>query len=152
MTTVKRFLFRALAGLMVAVPAQAGERIVVLDAIAYPGQSLDGIGATEILLKRPLAGQTVVATGAADLAGKVAARTILPKRPIPLSFLRAPLLVETGKPVRVIYRDGAIAIEMTGRALGPGSVGDTVRVRNTRSGATITGVVSGVAEVAVVRQ
>lgn len=123
----------------VAAPA---DTIVGVERVVYPGQTLDGVGVVEIALRRPLAAHEAVAREAADLAGKVAGRTILPGRAVPLSFLRDPFLVEAGKPAQVIYRQGAVQIGMTGVALNAGSAGDSVRVRNARSGVAISGIVT----------
>lgn len=152
-------MLRAIAlGLVVLCPLgaargdEAPESIVGVDSVVYPGQPLDGIGTVQLVLRRALPASAGVARTASDLSGKVASRTILPNKPIPLSYLREPYLVEAGKPVRVVYRQGAIQIELTGQALGAGSAGDVVRVRNASSGVTLTGVVSGPAEVMVARR
>lgn len=152
---MRRTAIRGLALLAVTVPAAAGEAqrsFVAVDHVVYPGQPLDNTGTIEVIPRRPLPAETNVARSRSELVGKVASRTILPKQPIPLSFLRDPFLVEAGRPVRVVFREGPIQIEMTGQALGPGSVGDVVRVRNTTTGVTLVGVVSGAAEVMVARK
>lgn len=131
---------------------EAPGSIVAVTSVVYPGQPLDGTGTVQLALRRALPASAGVALAPSDLSGKVASRTILPNKPIPLSYLREPFLVEAGKPVRVVYRQGAIQIELTGQALGAGSAGDIVRVRNASSGVTLTGVVSGQAEVMVARR
>ncbi len=136
-------------------PARSEETpgsIVAVTSVVYPGQPLDGTGTVQLTLRRALPASAGIAITSSDLSGKVASRTILPNKPIPLSYLRESFLVEAGKPVRVVYRQGAIQIELTGQALGAGSAGDVVRVRNASSGVTLTGVVSGQAEVMVARQ
>jgi flagella basal body P-ring formation protein FlgA len=76
-----------------------------------------------------------------DVDGKVAKRTLLPGRMIPLKSLREAYAVEAGSPVEVVFVIGPLRISVTGVPLQPGSVGDVVRVRNIDSGAVLTGTV-----------
>jgi flagella basal body P-ring formation protein FlgA len=77
----------------------------------------------------------------ADAAiGKVARRTLLPKRPIPLNALRKPNVIQQGKSVKIVFQSGGLTITTVGVALQSGHVGDRLNVRNTESGTTIRGV------------
>ena len=76
-----------------------------------------------------------------QIDGMVAKRTLLPGKLIPLSSVREAYLVEAGTPVRVNYVEGALQISTVGVPLQPGAAGDVVRVRNSESGAVLTGTV-----------
>jgi flagella basal body P-ring formation protein FlgA len=53
------------------------------------------------------------------------------------TFLVAPTLVKRGDAVRIVARQGNIEVTVPGEALDTGAQGDTVRVRNTTTGAVI---------------
>jgi flagella basal body P-ring formation protein FlgA len=75
------------------------------------------------------------------LVGKVARRTLLPGRPIPLNAVRDASVVQVGKQVRVLFESGGLTITSIGVALQNGGVGDMLSLRNTDSGVTIRGTV-----------
>ncbi|MEJ2117332.1 MAG: flagellar basal body P-ring formation chaperone FlgA, partial [Alphaproteobacteria bacterium] len=75
------------------------------------------------------------------LIGKVARRTLLPGRPIPLNAVRDASVVQNGKQVRVLFESGGLTITSIGVALQNGGVGDMLSLRNTDSGVTIRGTV-----------
>lgn len=123
-------------------PAKAsGEQIVIVTGVIYPGQEITPEVAKEVTLVRPLRSRAQVARTASEIIGKVAQRTILPRRAIPVGALRDPFLVEAGEPVRTVYSNGGLSIVMTGVALVSGALGSTVRVRNPDSGRIVTGTV-----------
>jgi flagella basal body P-ring formation protein FlgA len=135
-------LFLGLSALLLASHASnAGEMVVALDRVVYPGQSLDAAGTRNLNLRRALPAGLRVVRNHQELTGKVARRTILPNRPIPASALRDAYLVESGKPVRITYKNRGITITLTGIALSSGVAGELVRVRNIDSGKTIVGTV-----------
>ncbi len=74
-----------------------------------------------------------------EVVGKMARRTLLPGRAIPLAAIGNPRLVRNGAAVRVVYRDGALTIAVAGEALQDGGVGDFVKLRNADSGVTVSG-------------
>lgn len=75
----------------------------------------------------------------ADLIGKVARRTLLPGRAIPLQGLDNPRLIRNGSIVKMIYVDGGLQIETDGAALQDGAIGDVIRLRNVDSGIAVEG-------------
>ena len=75
----------------------------------------------------------------ADLIGKVARRTLLPGRAIPLQALDNPRLIRNGSIVKMVYVDGGLWIETDGAALQDGAIGDVIRLRNVDSGIAIEG-------------
>lgn len=72
--------------------------------------------------------------------GRIARRTLLPQKPIPLNALREADVVQQGKSVKIVFASGGLVITGEGVALQSGGVGDTLNVRNVDSGATIRGI------------
>jgi flagellar basal body P-ring formation protein FlgA len=75
------------------------------------------------------------------LVGKVARRTLLPGRPIPLNSIREADAVGQGKPVTVVFQAGNLTITGQAIALQGGRVGDLLSLRNVDSGQIIKGIV-----------
>lgn len=73
------------------------------------------------------------------LVGKVARRTLLPDRPIPLVAVDSPKVVFVNAPVKIVFQEGGLVIIAYGSALQPGAVGDLIRVRNQDSGLVVSG-------------
>ena len=63
-------------------------------------------------------------------------------RPILLANLAPPAAVERNQIVQLVYQSGPLAIVIEGRALSRGAVGDVIRVMNTASHATISGLIT----------
>ncbi len=82
-----------------------------------------------------------VCKGRDGLVGKVARRTLLPGRPIPLNSIREADVVNQGKPVTVVFQAGGLTITGQAVALQAGRVGDILSLRNVDSGQVIKGVV-----------
>lgn len=141
----------ALAATM-PLSASGAEIVIAIDRVIYPGQSLDMAGTKNIRLRRSLPRGSRVVRNLNQLAGKVARRTILPNRPILSTSLRDPYLIESGKPVRIIYNSRGVSISLTGVALNSGIEGDLIRIRNIDSGKTIVGTVMPDASVQVLTQ
>ena len=76
-----------------------------------------------------------------DAIGMEAKVALYPGRPILLSQLRQPALVERNAVVRMSYASGPLRIVTEGRALERGAAGEQVRVMNLASKQTVTGVV-----------
>jgi flagellar basal body P-ring formation protein FlgA len=69
--------------------------------------------------------------------------TLYAGRPIPLSALGPPALVERNQVVTLVFQRGGLEIRAEGRALGRGGEGDTIRIMNLASRNTVTGWVTG---------
>lgn len=121
---------------------ERGEKIVIVSGVVYPGQEITADMIRQVTLARPLRTRGKVVQHLASVVGKVAKRTILPRRAIPVSAVRDAYLVEAGEPVRILYQNGGLRIAMTGVALVSGASGSSVRVRNPDSGRIVTGTVS----------
>ena len=78
----------------------------------------------------------------AEAVGKEARVTLYPGRPVLLSQIGAPALVERNALVRMNYARGPLRIVTDGRALDRAGAGDPVRVMNLASRQTVTGTVS----------
>jgi len=111
----------------------------------------DSIEAHDISLVRrelgALNGQYVSALE--EVVGMVARRPLGAESVINPSMISAPEVIKRGERVSIVARRGAFTVRGSGTALGNGSVGEIVRVRNTRSKRTIEGIVAapGVVEV-----
>ena len=140
----------AVAALLTAVPAFAGDRLeaVVTTRVVHPGQVLEAGDLRVVAVVNPRPVRAPVARSLADAVGRVARRTLLPRRYIALSALRLPHAVEAGRPVRLRYRRGAMLIETEGTALASAARGEAVRVR-VRGGRNVSGTALGAGTVEV---
>ncbi len=77
-----------------------------------------------------------------EAVGKEAKVALYPGRPILLSQIRAPALVERNAVVKMNYMKGPLSIVTDGRALDRAGVGEPVRVMNLQSKQTVTGTVA----------
>ena len=122
-------------------PALAQETVVVATRVIYPGETVSADLLEQVTLRRGAQPAPSVALDVTELDGKVARRTILPRRYIPLSSIREPYLVERGKPTQVVMNDGGLTISITAVPLESGSAGDQIRIRNVDSGVVFNGTV-----------
>jgi len=132
------------AGFFAALPlaqAAAQEVVVVPTRVIYPGETVSLDALQEMMLQRPPRDATAIARAPADLEGKVARRTLLPGRLVPLSSIRDPYLVEQGSTVTAVFAEGALTISILAVPLQPGAAGDLIKLRNVDSGAVFTGIV-----------
>jgi flagellar basal body P-ring formation protein FlgA len=83
------------------------------------------------------------ATDPGEVVGLEARVTLYAGRPIPVSALGPPALVERNQIVTLVFQHGALEIRAEGRALGRGGEGDTIRIMNLASRNTVTGWVAG---------
>lgn len=74
-----------------------------------------------------------------DVIGLEAKVAIYPGRPIFHRDLREPAAVERNETVQLVFKRGGLFIQTEGRALGRGSVGETIRVMNLSSRKTVFG-------------
>ncbi len=119
----------------------AGLEVPVPNITIYPG---DVIG-NNLLVDKSFsvrAGQSwPVYKSRDELVGKVARRTLVPGRPIPLNSTREADVISQGKPVLIVFQSGGLIITGQAVPLQSGGVGDVLSLRNVDSGATIKGVV-----------
>lgn len=132
-----------LAFAMLGSAAMAAEQEVVLvpNRVIYPGEAIALSALKEVTLKPGKVRPDAVATLAKELDGRVAKRTLLPGRYIPVNALREAWLVDRGASVQVVFAAGALLISATAVTLEPGAAGDLVKVRNIDSGKVLSGTV-----------
>ncbi|WP_040456922.1 flagellar basal body P-ring formation chaperone FlgA [Hoeflea sp. 108] len=132
-----------LAFAMLGGAAMAAEQEVVLvpNRVIYPGEAIALSSLKEVALRPGKVRPDGVATLPAELDGRVAKRTLLPGRYVPVNALREAWLVERGAAVQVVFAAGALMISASGVTLEPGAAGDVVKVRNIDSGKILTGTV-----------
>ncbi len=118
-----------------SMPAAAQELGVIPNRIIYPGEtvSADALAMAKVRKGKPTT--TAFAHAPTELIGKVAKRTLLPGRFVPLASVRDAFLVQQGTSVQVMFIQDGLTISATAIMLEPGSAGDTVKVRNIDSGA-----------------
>ena len=85
------------------------------------------------------AGQTGSIGDISQVVGQQLRMMVSAGRPIEPTNLAAPTLVERNQIVTIAYQRATLRIEAEGRALGPGSVGQTIRVMNNNSRVTVSG-------------
>ena len=73
--------------------------------------------------------------------GKVARRTLVAGKPIPVSYIREAQLVKQGKPVRIVFAEGPMVISGVAIPLQSGTAGSIISLRNIDSGTVIKGTV-----------
>lgn len=74
-------------------------------------------------------------------SGKIARTMLLKNHPILLSDLKEPIIVEQGKQVKLIVKNGSLVITGVGIPLQSGTVGDYIKVKNIDSGIIVSGTV-----------
>ncbi len=127
--------------------------LAVPNVTIYPG---DVITEGQVV-ERPFApgttGKLPVVQQRALVVGKVARRTLLPGKPIPLQGVKNPDVVSRGGAVIAMFKAGGLTITSTVTPLRSGQVGDVIEARNTDSGQIIRGVVQadGTLRVGIVR-
>ena len=136
-----------LAGICLVVPGKAGADIIRMPLLVpvitiYPGDSIKGDILSEKVfrLRRETVGS--YARQANAIVGKVARRTLVAGRPIPLNAVEVQALIDEGSRVRIIFRSGGLTINGLGKAVEAGRAGDMIRVQNVDTGAIIHGTVS----------
>lgn len=125
----------------VASNQAAGEVVLIPNRVIYPGEMIDTGALKPVTLLPGKHRPDAVATQAEELQGKVAKRTLLPGRYIPVAAIRDAWLVEQGAAVQVYFIAGDLTISATAVSLQPGAAGDLIKVRNTDSGKIFSGTV-----------
>jgi flagellar basal body P-ring formation protein FlgA len=130
----------------------AGEELPVPNVTIYPG---DVIGQNLLVDKafqfKP--GEELPVFRERDnLVGKIARRTLVAGKPIPLNAVREVDLIAQGKPVVIMFKSGGLTITGQGVTLQAGKAGDFISVRNSDSGMVVKGIVQADGTVRVTGQ
>jgi flagella basal body P-ring formation protein FlgA len=131
----------ALVAAATLAPAFAEEMAVIVNRIVYPGETIGADTIEEVPLRNSKRMTAPIAQALEQAEGKVARRTLLPGKLIPLASLREAYVIEAGEPVTVNLVHGGLTISATAVPLQPGSLGEMVRLRNADSGKIFTGIV-----------
>ena len=123
------------AAVCAGAPAQ-GQPMPTPKSVIYPGDVITDDRLTDADIDSDGDGMVSVRPQA---LGKVAGRTLLPGRPIPMAALATPRLVKNGGAVHLVFREGALEIVASGSALQDGALGELVKARNDDSGVTVVG-------------
>jgi len=133
--------FSGLALLAPGLAAVAQEMGVIPTRVIYPGETIDASALKMAKVRKDRTSTVVIAHAASELVGKVAQRTLLANRFVPLTYVRDAYVVEAGKPVYAELVQGGLTISISAVTLEPGVTGDVVKVRNVDSGKTFSGTV-----------
>jgi len=109
----------------------------------YPGDVLTKGALRQGFVRGALSKDPDVVRELDQVVGMIARRTLLPGEVIRSHMVAAPVRVRSGANVRVIFEDRGVSVFSSGIALQSGSVGDTIRIRNSDSGVVISGTVQG---------
>lgn len=129
------------AGLYGGAASAEQHTALAANRVIYPGDILSREMLGEIENSAAPQGYGSFAEGMQLLAGKRAKRTLLPGKPISAADVENPRAVVSGSQVRMVFRESRMSILTSGLALQNGAAGDTVRVRNSDSGLTVSGIV-----------
>ena len=78
-----------------------------------------------------------------DIVGQQIKLRVSADRPLTIRDIGPRTAVLASTPVDVLWNNGPLKMEMSGRAMESGALGDEIRVLNTSSGRTIRGIVVG---------
>ncbi len=142
---LRRFSLAASLGAGLAItfssPVRAADlNLPVPTSVIYPGQSVLDKGVMPMRFTVPGEQLSAYVVEEGMLRNRLARRTLLPNQPILLSDLKSPDTVTAGVPTKLVYRETGLLITGMGTPLQSAGAGQAVRVRNTDSGVTISGV------------
>jgi flagella basal body P-ring formation protein FlgA len=133
--------FGLIALALAPLPAISAELAVVVNRVVYPGETVDAAALQQVTLRRAVNGGSGFVRDVSEVEGKVAKRTLVPGKLIPVSAVREAYVVEAGTIVTVVYSQGGLTITSQAVPLEPGALGAMVKLRNPDSGKIFSGVV-----------
>jgi len=105
----------------------------------YPGQTISDTGLNEKLFYIKNEAAALYARHIEQVIGKTARRMLIAGKPIAISAIAEPLVIERGQQVTMVFRSGSLTINSIGIALQPAGAGDVIRLRNIDSNIVVTG-------------
>lgn len=99
--------------------------------------------------ERALSGIGQPVRSAVEATGKSARRSLPAGTVLMSSMLQQALLIQRGQAVTIVAERPGLRIESAGTALEPGTLGQSIRVRNERSGRVVAGQVTAEGSVAI---
>jgi flagella basal body P-ring formation protein FlgA len=117
-------------------------QVAMLSRIVRPGEIIrdNDIEFVEIAADR--VGRDVL-IDQSDIVGRTPRRQLAPSAPLRRTDLQTPVLVAKGSTVDLIVQTSNMILTAKARAIEDGSLGESIRVVNTRSEKTVVGVVEG---------
>ena len=119
--------------------AMATGTLPVPTVTIYPGDNISG----QVLRDRRFTDRFMALGGYFHdydrLVGKVARRTLIRGKPIPISAVREPFAVRNGQVISLQYKSGPLLIVTKAISLKSAAVGEYVQTRNIDTGRTIAG-------------
>ncbi|WP_262694988.1 flagellar basal body P-ring formation chaperone FlgA [Kordiimonas aquimaris] len=85
-----------------------------------------------------------------QLVGMTVRRAVRPEKPINTNDVIEPVAVKKGAPVTMVVRSGSIILTASGQALENGSIGETIRILNSKSRLTVDAKVMTAGQVEIV--
>lgn len=147
-STVALGLLLLVAGI-VPMRAQVVTTVPVPGITLYPGDPITEEVLTEQRVRLTRRSLEAIVASREMMVGKIVRRTLLAGQPVTLNAIEEPKLVRRGVPVRLVFIEGGLTIITYAEPLQSAAVGEIVRVRNTESGAVITGAVQADGSVVV---
>jgi flagella basal body P-ring formation protein FlgA len=145
---VRRFAKFARLAALLLVPLAGSQPLAAADLVVpvptiiiYPGDVIRENVIIDREVSIPDVAVGSVVDSHAGLLGKVARRTLLPGKAIPLIGVADPKVVATGAQVRVVFEEGGLTITTYATALQAGGVGEIIKLRNPESGLILSGMV-----------
>lgn len=129
-----RFL-HTLFGMLLLAESVSGQTVIIVN----PVRAHSVITAADIDIADGIVAGT--ASDISQVIGLEARINLYPGRPIPLSEIAPPAILERNQTVQMVYTIGLLTITTEGRALDRAGIGERVRVMNMDSRMTVTGVV-----------
>jgi flagella basal body P-ring formation protein FlgA len=139
-STLALGLLLLVAGI-VPMRAQVVTTVPVPGITLYPGDPITEEVLTEQRVRLTRRSLEAIVASREMMVGKIVRRTLLAGQPVTLNAIEEPKLVRRGVPVRLVFIEGGLTIITYAEPLQSAAVGEIVRVRNTESGAVITGAV-----------
>ena len=127
----------ALVPLLLLLAQPAGAELVIANR-SLPARSVVMLSDVE-LAKGDIAGY---ATALAQVVGQELTSAVYAGRPIALSQLAAPAIIERNQIVTLVFQRSGVSIETEARAMERGGIGARIRVMNLASRNTVIGTIS----------
>ncbi len=103
----------------------------------YPGELVTSDKMTSRQFRTTPISLNGIVLDSAEVIGKEARRRLVAGKPISLSSLAAPILIQKGHSAVATYQENGLSISTPATALQDGSAGDIIKVRTAETGAVM---------------
>jgi len=128
-----------IGNVVLAWQADAAQTALTPVRVIYPGETVEADAVEPIRLRRNARIPAAAAIDPAQVAGKIAKRTLVPGKLILVSSLRDPYAVEAGSTVEAVFAKNGLSISLSAVALQSAGAGEQLRLRNAQTGKTFSG-------------